>query len=146
MSMRVTRRSLLVAAAASSVARAATLTAGQVIDRIKANVAIPWRATTVDNLIAGTPETPVHGIATTMMATLDVVRRAAAAGRNMIVTHEPTYYSHQDRVDALAEDATYKFKLNFLREHEMAVFHFHDHWHGPRPDGIAPAMTRCPSL
>ena len=142
MTMDVTRRSLLVAAAASSVASGATLTAGQVIDRIKANVGIPWRATTVDNLIAGTPETAVQGIATTMMATLDVVRRAAAAGRNMIITHEPTYYSHQDRVDALTDDATYKFKLNFLREHDMAVFHFHDHWHGRRPDGIAAGMTR----
>ena len=113
MSMRVTRRSLLVAAAASSVARGATLTAGQVIDRIKANVGIPWRATTVDNLIAGTPETPVHGIATTMMATLDVVRRAAAAGRNMIVTHEPTYYSHQDRVDALTRGCHLQVQAQF---------------------------------
>ncbi|MEK7829969.1 MAG: hypothetical protein AAB401_02730, partial [Acidobacteriota bacterium] len=60
--------------AATQLARAQTaqpLTAGQVIDRIKANVGIPWRAQTVDNIIAGTPDIPVKGIATTMMATLD---------------------------------------------------------------------------
>lgn len=47
------------------------LTTGQVIDRIKANVGIPWREQTVDNLVAGTPDLAVNGIAVAMMATLD---------------------------------------------------------------------------
>src|SRR5262245_26433950 len=64
------------------------LTAGEVIARIKKNVGIPWMEKTVDNLIAGSADTPVRGIATTMMATLDVMQRAAAAGRNMVITHE----------------------------------------------------------
>jgi putative NIF3 family GTP cyclohydrolase 1 type 2 len=113
-----------------------------VIDRIKANVGIPWRAQTVDNLIVGSPDIPVKGIATTMMATLDVVQRAAAAGKNMIITHEPTFYSHQDLTDQLLQDSTYKFKSEFLAKNQMAVFHFHDHWHGHRPDGIATGMVR----
>jgi putative NIF3 family GTP cyclohydrolase 1 type 2 len=119
------------------------LTAGQVIDRIKANVGIPWRAETVDNIIAGTGDTPVRGIATTMMTTLDVVQRASAAGKNMVITHEPTFYSHQDKPEALAaDDVTYQFKQEFLKRHEMVVFHFHDHWHGRQPDGIAIGMSR----
>lgn len=120
-----------------------TLTAGQVIDRIKAQVGIPWRAQTVDNIIAGTAETPVKGIATTMMATLDVVKRAAAAGKNMVITHESTFFSHQDRVDQFQQDATYKYKLDFLNKNNMVVFHFHDHWHGRKPmDGVATGMIR----
>src|SRR5882672_11339392 len=103
-----------------------TLTAGQVIDRIKANVGIPWQAQTVDNIIAGTAETPVKGIATTMMATLDVVQRAAASGKNMVITHEPTFFSHQDQTDQILQDPTYKFKLDFLNRNNMVVFHFHD--------------------
>ena len=53
------RRSFLLASmglAATNLVRAQSaqaLTAGQVIDRIKANVGIPWRAQTVDNIIAG---------------------------------------------------------------------------------------------
>ncbi|MDX2043497.1 MAG: Nif3-like dinuclear metal center hexameric protein [Acidobacteriota bacterium] len=122
---------------------APTLTAGQVIDRIKANVGIPWRAQTVDNIIAGTPGTSVKGIATTMMATLDVVKRAAAAGKNMVITHESTFFSHQDRTDNLQQDATYQHKLEFLNKNQMVVFHFHDHWHGLKPmDGIATGMIR----
>ena len=132
----------LAAAAAAGQDDGSTLAAGQVIERIKANVGVPWRAQTVDNIIAGSAETPVKGIATTMMATLDVVQRAAAAGRNMVITHEPTYYSHQDRIDALTNDATYQFKLDFLRKNGMVVFHFHDHWHARRPDGIASGMAR----
>ncbi|MBZ5620422.1 MAG: Nif3-like dinuclear metal center hexameric protein [Acidobacteriia bacterium] len=119
-----------------------TLTAAQVIDRIKANIGIPWREQTVDGIIAGDPETVVKGIATTMMATLDVIERAAAAGRNLVITHEPTFYSHQDTIDQLKDDATYRFKLDFIRRNNMVSFHFHDHWHGHRPDGIAVGMAR----
>ena len=91
----------------------AALTAGGVIARIKTNVGIPWRTQTVDNIIAGSQDTPVKGIATTMMATLDVLQRAADAGRNMVITHEPTFYMHQDRVDQLKDDSTYQFQAGF---------------------------------
>ncbi len=120
------------------------LTAGVVIERIKANVGIPWRAQTVDNIIAGTADTPVRGIASVMMATFDVVKRAHAAGANMVVTHESTFFSHQDNVQRFVDDPTYKAKLDFLTSNGMIVFHLHDHWHGLRPvDGIAAGMTRA---
>jgi putative NIF3 family GTP cyclohydrolase 1 type 2 len=119
-----------------------TLTVGQVIDRIKTNVGIPWREQTVDRLIAGTPELPVKGITSTMMATLDVLQRSAAKGLNMVITHEPTYYSHQDRTEPIEQDSLYQLKRDFIQQHGMAVFHFHDHWHGRRPDGIATGMIR----
>ncbi|MGA0558809.1 Nif3-like dinuclear metal center hexameric protein [Larkinella sp. VNQ87] len=118
------------------------ITVGQVIDRIKANVGIPWREQTVDNLIAGKPELPVKGIAVTMMATLDVLQRAAAQNLNLIITHEPTYYSHQDRIEPVAQDPLYQQKRDFIRDKGLAVFHFHDHWHGRKPDGIATGMIR----
>ena len=132
--------------AAAGIARAqnvrADLTAGQVIERIKQNVGVPWRPQTVDNIIAGNPDAIVKGIAVTMMATLNVIQRAAAAGRNMVITHEPTFYSHQDSTGSLTEDPTYQFKLEFLRKHDMVSFHFHDHWHAHRPDGILLGMTQ----
>jgi putative NIF3 family GTP cyclohydrolase 1 type 2 len=126
----------------SITSREQTLTAGQVIDRIKANVGIPWQKQTVDNIIAGTAETPVKGIATTMMATLDVIQRAAASGQNMVITHEPTFYSHQDQTEQLAQDPVYKFKLDFINKNNMVVFHFHDHWHRRNPDGINAGMAQ----
>jgi putative NIF3 family GTP cyclohydrolase 1 type 2 len=127
---------------AATQAPAVTLTAGMVIDRINANVGVPQRPQSVDNLIAGSKETPIKGIATTMMATLDVCKQAVAAGKNMVITHESTFFSHQDTVDQLRENETYLCKRDFLDKNAMAVFHFHDHWHDRHPDGIAAGMLR----
>lgn len=119
----------------------ATLTAGEVIARIKSHVGVPWHEKTVDNLLTGSPETPVLGIASTMMATLDVVERCAAQGKNMIVTHETPFYLHQDQTGDIKEDPTLLYKLDFCKKHNIAIFHFHDHWHMRHPDGIAQGMV-----
>jgi putative NIF3 family GTP cyclohydrolase 1 type 2 len=118
------------------------LTTGQLIDRIKANVGIPWREQTVDNLIAGTREQEVKGVAVVMMATLDMLRRAADRGLNLVITHEPTYFSHQDRIEPVQQDAVFLGKRGFIEQRGLSVFHFHDHWHGRKPDGIATGMMR----
>ena len=141
-----TRREFMGAMGAVGVAGGASrdeLTAGQVVDRIKARVGMPWMAETVDRIVAGRPEAPVRGIATTMMATLAVLQRAARDGRNLVVTHEPTFYSHQDTTDAIASDPTYLAKQRFIAQHDLVVFHFHDHWHRMQPDGIATGMARA---
>jgi putative NIF3 family GTP cyclohydrolase 1 type 2 len=143
----LSRRSMVItgvtaAVAASAQDRKDPITAGQIVERIKANIGISWREQTVDKIIVGSPDTPIKGIATTMMATLDVIERAASSGKNMVITHEPTFYSHQDTIDQLKDDATYQYKLDFCRKHDIVSFHFHDHWHGQRPDGIATGMAR----
>jgi len=84
----------------------------------------------------------VKGIATTMMATLEVIQRAVAAGKNMIVTHEPTFWSHWIRRRSWRGDRTYEFKRRFIAEHDVAVLRFQDHWHRMKPDGINAGMTR----
>ncbi|WP_266364039.1 Nif3-like dinuclear metal center hexameric protein [Tellurirhabdus rosea] len=121
---------------------APALTVGGVIDRIKTNVGIPWREQTVDNLIVGAREQEVKGIAVAMMATLDVARRAAAQGLNLIITHEPTFFNHPDKTETLQQDPVYQYKRDFLEKRGLSVFHFHDHWHGRKPDGIATGMAR----
>src|SRR4051794_739129 len=74
-------------------------TAREIVDLIKQHVGVPWREQTVDTIKAGDPETPVTGIATTMMATFDVLRRASAAGANLVITHEPVFYTHLDSTE-----------------------------------------------
>lgn len=116
-----------------------TLTANEVIEQIKAHVGIPWMEKTVDTFKAGDPQSRVTGIATTMMATLDVLQRAAANGQNLIITHEPTFYDHQDDVPQLPQgeqDPVLKEKRAFIAEHHLVVWRFHDHWHRRQPDGI----------
>jgi putative NIF3 family GTP cyclohydrolase 1 type 2 len=130
------RRFLVASAAATGLAAATPLTAGAVVDRIQKQVGVPWRAQTVDTFKAGGAETPVNGIATTFMATFSVLQRAAAAGRNFVITHEPTFYNHEDQTSDFAGDPVYAAKAAFIEKNRMAIFRFHDHWHARRPDGI----------
>ncbi len=116
------------------------LTVGAVLDRVKQHVGVPWRTPTVDNLLSGTNDTPVHGIATTMMATFDVCKRAQAGGCNLIITHETPFYLHQDKIDDIKDDAVLKAKQTWLAENNVALFHFHDHLHMMHPDGVAKGM------
>ncbi len=126
-------------------ADSAPITAAQVIDRVKAHVGVPWLAATVDTFKAGAPETPVTGVAVTMMATFDVLQRAAAAKRNLIITHEPTFYGHQDQTTELEQenDATYMAKQALIAKHHLVVWRFHDHWHMRKPDGILTGMVQA---
>jgi putative NIF3 family GTP cyclohydrolase 1 type 2 len=135
----------LLASASLFAQQTTALTARQVIERIQAHVGVPWRTETVDIFKAGDPDTPVTGIATTMMATYDVLVRAAAEGKNLVITHEPTFYSHQDQTAAFEKehDPVWAEKERFIQEHHMVVWRFHDHWHMHRPDGILTGVVRA---
>jgi len=122
------------------------LTAREVITRIQQHVGVPWRSDTVDTFKAGNPDTPVTGIAVTMMATLDVLQRAAASGNNLIITHEPTFYDHLDKTDQLPEkenDQVLAAKRQFIEKHGLVIWRFHDHWHARNPDGIEAGMVHA---
>jgi putative NIF3 family GTP cyclohydrolase 1 type 2 len=120
---------------------AAELTAQQVIDRIRAKVGVPWRETTVDTFKAGDPQTIVTGIATTAMATLPVLRQAAAAGRNLIVTCEPTFYNGNDDPGPRSSDPIYLAKKAFIDERRLVIWRFQDHWGARTPNEFATALA-----
>lgn len=122
------------------------LTAREIINRIQAHVGVPWQAETLDTFKAGNPDEPVTGVALTMMATMDVLERAAASGKNLVITHEPTFYNHLDKLDVLPEkekDPVLAAKLAFIAEHHLVVWRFHDHWHMRTPDGIEAGMAHA---
>ena len=111
------------------------MTAGEVVDRIKKNLGVPWRdATYRDTFKFGGPDTVVTGIATTVFCSFEVVQRASAAGCNLIIPHEDTYWNDRDDVSIVAEDPLYTTKVDFMRKHNIAVFRIHDHMHAQRPD------------
>ncbi len=127
-------------------ARDQHLTAREVVTRIQRQVGIPWQSDTVDTFKAGNPDAPVSGIAVTMMATLDVLQRAVAAGDNLIITHEPTFFDHRDVSDQLPEkddDPVLVAKRKFIADHNLVIWRFHDHWHARNPDGIEVGMVHA---
>ena len=134
----------LTVTALPALARAATpgqgLTARQIIERIQKQVGVEWRKDTVDTFKIGNPDAPVKGIATSFSATLDVCQRAHAAGLNLIIVHEPTFYNHTDETKDLSGEV-YETKRNFIEKNGLVVWRFHDHWHARRPDGVFTGMT-----
>jgi putative NIF3 family GTP cyclohydrolase 1 type 2 len=111
------------------------MTAGEVIDRIKKNLGVPWRETTYrDTFKFGGPETEIKGIATTVFVTLEMLQKASAAGLNMIVPHEDVFWNDRDDTTIVSSHPLYKNKVDFMTKNNMVIFRMHDHMHAQRPD------------
>ena len=109
--------------------------AGEILDRIKKALDQPWRdATFRDTFKFGGPDTEVTGIATTVFVTMDVIQKAAAAGLNMIVPHEDTFWNDRDDTALVSGDPLYKTKVDLMTKHNIVIFRIHDHMHSQRPD------------
>ncbi|GAB3496389.1 hypothetical protein GCM10027341_15070 [Spirosoma knui] len=127
-------------ASAEPLHQTATMTVGQVMDLILKTIPGAPFPKTVDTLKSGSRSQPVTGIVSTMFATADVIEKAAAAGANFIIAHEPTFYNHLDETDWLSDDEVLRHKQELLKKHGIAVWRFHDYWHSHRPDGIWTGM------
>ena len=134
---------LIVAALLPLTASSQTLTAADVILRLQNHYAAPVPSSTVDTIKAGDPSTPVTGIAVTFLDTMDVLRQASQRGLNLVITHEPTFYSHLDDTTFFVEDPVYLEKLAFIQQHHMVVFRFHDQMHSITPDPIAMGLVEA---
>jgi putative NIF3 family GTP cyclohydrolase 1 type 2 len=120
-------------------------TVQDVLDIIFATIPGAPREGTLDTLKSGDPKQIVTGIVSTFTATRDVLARTVELGANFVITHEGTYYSHSDEVDWLEGDRVYESKRKFLADHGLAVWRFHEYWHGNRggrPDGILTGLER----
>src|SRR5579863_8689492 len=62
------------------------LTAKAVVERIQTKLGGEWSSAGPDGFKAGDPSTVVRGIATSAMATLDVLKKAAKANTNLVLT------------------------------------------------------------
>jgi putative NIF3 family GTP cyclohydrolase 1 type 2 len=125
-------------------AQQSKITARELVAEIQKQVGVNWQKETVDTFKAGNPDTPVTGVAVTMMATMDVLQRASAKGLNFVITHEPTFYAHLDVPEGVPEsDPVWAQKRAFIEKHGLVVWRFHDHWHMRKPDGIEAGMVRA---
>jgi len=112
------------------------MTAGQVLDLIKAKMGVPWNEDSYrDTVKGGDIATQVTGIACTFMSTLDVIQRAHQAGANLVISHEPTWWSDPDTLtDQVLDEPLYRLKRDFIEKNHLVVCRQHDHWHLVRPD------------
>jgi putative NIF3 family GTP cyclohydrolase 1 type 2 len=99
-------------------------------------------AQTVDTIKSGSANQQVTGIVTTMFSTIQVIEEAAKLNANFIIAHEPTFYNHTDDVNWVANNSIVKKKEDLLRQHNIAIWRFHDYWHACRPDGISTGVLK----
>lgn len=155
----LSRREFAALAAAAAVApfadvtnvHAATITAADVIERIKKNIGVEWKPDTVDSLKAGEPAANVTGIVTTSMATLAVLQQAVKARANFVITAQPTFYSRADVPSppvgrgtpppVAAPDRVFAAKNDFIRKNNLVVFRLSDHWRQRQPDPLAQGIA-----
>jgi putative NIF3 family GTP cyclohydrolase 1 type 2 len=121
----------------------APIRAADAIQKIQRRYAPAPPPDTVDTVKAGDPATPVTGIATTFLDTMEVLREAARRNENLVITHEPTFYNHRDDTAFFKDDPVYKEKLAFIEQHHMVVFRLHDEIHMARPDPIGMALVEA---
>lgn len=111
------------------------MTAREVVELIKKNGGVPFNERSYrDTFKLGNPDSTVTGIATTVMATFDMLKRAHAAGLNMVISHEDTFWNDRDDVKDLAENPLYKLKNEYVQRNGMIVWRDHDHMHSMKLD------------
>lgn len=147
------------AAAPTLLAAPGALTAAEILARVKDKLGGTWTADTVDGIKAGDLDTPVTGIVTTALASLEVLRAATGAGANMVVTSEPVFFSRADTptppvrrmpgappppADAPPPppDPVFTAKAAFLKEHRMVVLRLGEHWRMQKPDPFAVGFAK----
>ncbi|OAK67228.1 Nif3-like dinuclear metal center hexameric protein [Lederbergia galactosidilytica] len=108
----------------------------------KLTKSVPELRETVDMLTSGKQEVAVSGIATTFIATHNVIRKAIELNVNLLITHEGIYYSHHGKQDQWLNDPVYLEKKRLIEQSQMAIFRFHDTIHLYQPDGIMLGLLR----
>jgi putative NIF3 family GTP cyclohydrolase 1 type 2 len=118
------------------------IAAGEVVERIKKNQGVPWDDTTYrDTFKIGGPDSVVTGIGVVFEAHISVMQKALKAGLNMIINHEPTFWTDGDIIERVQDDPIYRWKLDFAKRNNIVVWRDHDHIHRmtPSPFGIGQA-------
>ncbi|MCO7109079.1 Nif3-like dinuclear metal center hexameric protein [Gemmiger formicilis] len=74
-------------------------------------------------------------MATALVPTVDVIRRTGELGCNLLVVHEPIFYSTEDYPDwrAGGKNSVYEEKKALLDKYGITVWRDHDHMHAHNP-------------
>jgi len=147
------RRFALIGGTAVVAHGAEPLTAEAVVRRIQTELGGDWPANGPDGFKAGAPSVVVKGIATTAMATLNVLKQAAKGNANLVLTYEPTFYGRADGTPPAmptpgrgpvgfgAEDPVVKAKREFIEKNGIVVFRLRDHWQARKENDMVTGLA-----
>lgn len=87
-----------------------------------------------DKVIYGDTEQECTGIVTTCNGTIEVIRKAAEKGANLLIVHEDVFYNSFDKDELVEGVALVEEKKKLLDETGIAIWRDHDHMHGKWPE------------
>lgn len=111
----------------------------EVIEKILAyHPQFPAEYAGCDDYKAGDPEAECTGVICALTPNIHVLRKAIELGANLIVVHEPTFYTSADKGGWFEdfENTVYEEKKALIDEHGICIWRDHDHMHAHRPDSI----------
>lgn len=109
------------------------ITAQQVVDRIKGKLGVSWKESKTDGFCAGNPATAITGIVTSFTPSIEVLQKAAASGKNLIITQQPAYYLETE--EYMANDPAFEYKKALIEKHKLVVWRFDENWGAREVDG-----------
>ena len=97
-----------------------------------------------DEFKCGDPEQECTGIVTAISPTIGVIRQAIRLKANLLVVHEPTFYTSMDEPGWFEDfsNSVYEEKSKLLADNGIVIWRDHDHMHAHQPDGIFEGVLR----
>jgi len=123
------------------------ITAQAITERIQQKVGSGWKEKSVDAFVAGNRDTEVKGIVTTYTPSMEVLRKAVAGGKNMIVSRESPFWSRPfgqaSGAGDMSKDPTFQVKRDYIAANNLIVYRLYDNWSLRRPDPQLQALARA---
>ena len=105
----------------------------EIIEKLKAFHPEIDESHTSDTLKYGDAQRECTGIFVTCFASAEVISEAVKLGVNFIITHEPTFWTHEDETNWLSGSEVFAAKIALLDEHGIVIWRDHDRIHGGKP-------------
>ena len=86
------------------------------------------REKTVDRIILGDPEKEIRRVLVTWISSFAAVRAAVEGGFDMLMTHEPTFWTHRNEHENMDTTDLARAKKRFAEDRGLAILRNHDVW------------------
>ncbi len=101
----------------------------EIVDIIRYERPLLDEDSSADVIKYGDADKECTGIVVTCSPTVEVLRETVKRGANLIIVHEPLFWSHKDTTDWLEDSAVFREKRAILDEGGIVVWRYHDHMH-----------------
>jgi putative NIF3 family GTP cyclohydrolase 1 type 2 len=124
------------------------ITAQSIVQRIREQLGTGWKDSPSDAFIAGNPGSEVKGIVTTFAPSLEVLHKAVAGGRNLIISRESPYWARQAPPGSgrgpapMDKDPIYRLKRDYIAANNLVIYRLFDNWNARQPDAQLQGLAR----